>query len=110
MHESTDHKLKVLTPQLSEHLRLSNSAARELQRLGIRILRHEESRLVISPEDGRTLLSGRRLIGYQRFGTAGSNRYMAQFEGVTLEWREPISYARPDTWALPTAPRTGTLQ
>lgn len=105
MHAATDHlPLKVLTPSLAERLRVFNQAARSLQNMQIRLLCVDpvENRLTIAPEAGRLLLAERLVEGYQRHGTAGSNRYVVQFQGVTLEWREPISYARPDSWALPT--------
>jgi len=94
MQPSTSRPLKVLTPQLAENLRTFNSAARDLQRLGIRLHRIEpaESRLTISPEDGRHLLRQGLLTGYQRQGTAGSTRYSAMFQGVVVAWAEPISY------------------
>lgn len=103
--------LKVLTPSLAERLRIFNAAARTLQLMGVRLLHLAplENKLTIEPEAGRKLLSAGRVGGYQRFGTAGSNRYVAQFQGVSLEWREPISYARPDSWALPQL-NQGTLQ
>lgn len=104
--------LKVLTPSLAERLRVFNAAARGLQRMGIRMhcVDPVGNRLTIDPEGGRRLLASNMVEGYQRHGTAGSNRYIVQFQGVTLEWREPISYARPETWALPNITRQGTLQ
>ena len=102
---STDRaSLKVLTPSLAERLRVFNAAARELQRMGIRLhcVDPVGNRLTIDPEGGRRLLAANMVEGYQRHGTAGSNRYIVQFQGVTLEWREPISFARPSDWARPT--------
>ncbi|WP_324710221.1 hypothetical protein [Pseudomonas citronellolis] len=94
MQPSTNAPLKVLTPQFAERLRIFNSAARDLQRMGIRLHRIEpnENRLTISPEDGQRLVSLQRAWGYQRHGTAGSTRYSAQFMGVEIVWSEPISY------------------
>ncbi|WP_338139894.1 hypothetical protein [Pseudomonas citronellolis] len=79
MQPSTNAPLKVLTPQFAERLRIFNSAARDLQRMGIRLHRIEpnENRLTISPEDGQRLVSLQRAWGYQRHGTAGSTRYSA---------------------------------
>ncbi len=97
MHASTERPLKVLTPQYAERLRVFNSAARALQAMGIRLLRIDsvENRLQISPADGQRLQSQRLTEGYQRLGSAGSTRYTVLFQGVTLEWREPISHTRP---------------
>ena len=51
MQASTNTQLKVLTPRLADRLRTFNSAARDLQRMGIRLHRIEPEayRLVISP-------------------------------------------------------------
>lgn len=86
--------LKVLTPELSCRLHDFNAAARELQRLGIRLLGFfpAEHRLVITSEGGRQLTSAQMVTGYQRHASAGSTRYTVLFQGVTLEWRETISY------------------
>lgn len=94
MQPSTNAPLKVLTPQFAERLRTFNSAARELQHMGIRLHRIDpaENRLTISPEDGRRLEQARMLAGFQRHGSAGSTRYIAQFQGVEVTWSEPISY------------------
>lgn len=94
MQASTNAQLKVLTPRLADRLRTFNSAARDLQRMGIRLHRIEPEayRLVISPEDGRRLVGLKLVCGYQRQGSAGSTRYSAQFQGVEVTWSEPISY------------------
>ena len=94
MQPSTSRPLKVLTPQLAENLRTFNSAARDLQCLGIRLHRIEpaENRLTISPEDGHLLQRRGLLIGFQRHPSAGSTRFVAQFNGVELTWSEAISY------------------
>lgn len=87
--------LKVLNAALATRLRDFNAAARHLQALGVRLLQIEptENRLQVRPEDGRRLLDKRLTEGgYQRHASAGSTRYTVLFEGVTLEWREPISY------------------
>ncbi|WP_448093578.1 hypothetical protein [Pseudomonas lini] len=96
--------LKVLTPSLAEHLRVFNHAARTLQSMRIRLLCVEpvQNRLTIEPEAGRRLIDARAVSGYQRHASAGSTRYTVLFQGVTLEWREPISAARPADWAHPT--------
>ena len=104
MYGTTERPLKVLTPQFAERLRVFNSAARILQGMGIRLLRIEphDNLLVFSPEDGQRLQSKRLTDGYQRHGSAGSTRYTVLFQGVTLEWREPISHTRPADYAAPT--------
>lgn len=104
MHGSIERPLKVLTPSLSERLRVFNAAARTLQIMGVRLQRLDplENRLTIKPEDGRRLLTERLTEGYQRHATAGSTRYVVQFQGVTLEWREPISHTRPEEYSGPT--------
>lgn len=86
--------LKVLTTALATSLRDFNAAARHLQGMGVRLLQilPTENRLEISPEDGERLVRQRLTEGYQRHGSAGSTRYTVLFEGVTLEWRVPISY------------------
>lgn len=94
MQASTNTQLKVLTPHLADRLRTFNGAARELQRLGVRLHRIEpkENRLTISPEDGRRLVGLKLVCGYQRHGSAGSTRYSADFQGAEVTWSEPISY------------------
>ncbi|MCP1606433.1 hypothetical protein [Pseudomonas citronellolis] len=94
MQPSTNAPLKVLTPQFAERLRTFNEASRTLQRMGIRLHRIEptENRLTISPEGGRLLEKMRLVAGFQRHGSAGSTRYIAQFQGVEVTWSEPISY------------------
>ncbi|CDM42416.1 hypothetical protein [Ectopseudomonas oleovorans] len=91
---TTERPLKVLTEGLAVRLHDFNHAARQLQGLGVRLLQilPNENRLQVSPEDARWLLSNRRLDGFTRSRSAGSTRYTAQFEGVTLAWIEPISY------------------
>jgi hypothetical protein len=96
--------LKVLTPTLADRLRVFNAAARNLQANGIRVLAFHPTHnlLVIGPEDGNRLLGRADREGYMRHMSAGSTRYNVQFQGVTLEWREPISAARPADWSRPT--------
>ncbi|QMV62810.1 hypothetical protein VUJ49_22870 [Pseudomonas berkeleyensis] len=87
--------LKVLTTALATSLRDFNAAARHLQGMGVRLLQilPTENRLEIGPEDGERLLEKRLTDGgYQAHRSAGSTRYTVLFEGVTLEWRRPISY------------------
>ncbi len=94
-------QLKVLTPTLADRLRVFNAAARSLQAHGIRVLAFHpiHNLLVISPEDGSRLLGRADREGYMRHVSAGSTRYNVQFQGVTLEWREPISASRPADWS-----------
>jgi len=96
--------LKVLTPTLADRLRVFNAAARNLQANGIRVqgFHPAENRLVITPEAGQRLIKLGHTEGYKRQATAGSTRFSVQFQGVTLEWREPISAARPADWSRPT--------
>lgn len=105
--------LKVLTPQFAESLRVFNTAARELQRMHIRLhsLHPLENRLVIDSEDGRQLLALHLVDDCHQSGTAGANHFTVLFQGVILEWHESISYARPDSWE-PSTPvqHRGVLQ
>ena len=96
--------LKVLTPTLADRLRVFNAAARKLQSEGIRILGFcpAENLLVISSEGGQHLIGRGHREGFKRHASAGSTRFNVQFQGVTLEWREPISASRPADWSLPT--------
>lgn len=96
--------LKVLNPTLADRLRVFNTAARTLQAQGIRIqgFYPNENMLVVSPEAGQRLVDQGQSTGFKRYKSAGSTRFNVQFQGVTLEWREPISFARPSDWARPT--------
>lgn len=96
--------LKVLTPSLADRLRIFNAAARQLQANGIRILGFcpAQNFLVIAPDAGQRLVALGHREGFKRRPTAGSTHYSVQFQGVTLEWREPISAARPEGWQRPT--------
>lgn len=93
--------LRVLTPTLAHRLRTFNEAARALRRAGARLNRFDpvDGRLGIAPEDGQRLLRLGMVNDVERVATAGSTQYRAQFMGITLEWREAISYARPEEWA-----------
>jgi len=86
--------LQVLTPALSSRLAEFNTAARVLQRLGVRMrgLHPDTHQIDIEPEGGRLLQQRCLVTGFHRFPTAGSTRFTVVFQGVTLEWREPISY------------------
>lgn len=101
MSATEQRPLKVLTTDHRTQVANFNQACRELQRLGIRLHRIDlvGNRLAINPEGGRFLAQQRLVLGLTRRPTAGSAFYTAQFQGVTLEWREPISYARPEEWA-----------
>lgn len=94
MRASTEQPLKVLTPQLADRLRVFNSACRTLQAMGIRLHRIDPvaNRLVVAPEDGQRLVRDRLTEGYQRHPSAGSTLYTGLFQGVSVEWRESISY------------------
>lgn len=96
--------LKVLNSTLADQLRVFNAAARSLQAQSIRVhgFYPAKNLLVISTEAGQRLLDEGKADGFQRFPTAGSTRFNVQFQGVTLEWREPISSTRPGEWTHPT--------
>jgi len=86
-------RLKVMTPELGQSLAVFNEAARALQQMGFRI-HHFDLRgnsLEIAPEAGRELLKRQLVIGLRRYPSAGSTRFEVVFQGVTLEWREPIT-------------------
>lgn len=92
--------LKVLTPTLAQRLQVFNHAARTLQFMGIRLLslNPEHNRLTIDPEAAERLLDSQQLGRREHSNSAGSTRHTAQFQGVTLQWRTPISSARPEEW------------
>ena len=92
--------LKVLTAGHRAKVANFNQACRDLQRMGIRLHRVDlvENRLAIDHVAGRFLVQERLVLGLTRRPTAGSTFYTAQFQGVTLEWREPISHNRPDEY------------
>jgi hypothetical protein len=94
MHASTERPLKVLTKDHRAQVANFNQTCRELQRQGVRLHRIDlqGNRLEIDHEAGRRLVSQRQVLGLTRRATAGSTAFTAQFQGVTLEWREPISY------------------
>lgn len=94
MAATENRPLKVLNASLATSLRDFNAAARHLQAKGVRLLQIKptENCLQISPEDGERLVRERLTEGYQRHASAGSDRITVLFEGVTLEWRKPISY------------------
>jgi len=87
-----------------QRLSTFNGAARTLQRMGIRLRQFDlpGHRLLIDPADGRRLVEQSLTEGFQRTDSAGSTLYRVQFQGVALEWHEPISYSRPEDWAAPT--------
>ncbi len=105
MHASTERPLKVLTPDHRAKVANFNNACRALQRQGIRLHRIDllGNRLAIDHEAGSRLVTQRQVLGLTHSPTAGSTFYTAQFQGVTLEWREPISYRD----HLPSAARAG---
>lgn len=101
MSATEQRPLKVLTQDHRAQVANFNQACRDLQRLGVRLHRIEllGNRLAVGHEDGRRLVLERLVIGLTRRPTAGSTFYTAQFQGVTLEWREPISHTRPGEYA-----------
>lgn len=90
----TTDSLKVLTPELAKNLCTFNEAARELQRMGIKIAGFfpNENRLQITADGGQALLSKHLVNGYHRAPTAGSTHFSVLFQGVTLDWHETITY------------------
>lgn len=101
MSATEQRPLKVLNEGHRAQVAGFNQACRDLQRLGIRLhcIDLVGNRLAINHEGGRFLLEKHLVLGMTRRASAGSAFYAAQFQGVTLEWREPISYARPSEWA-----------
>lgn len=97
MHASTERPLKVLTQDHRTQVANFNQACRELQRQGVRLhcIDLQGNRLEIDPDAGSRLVSQRQVLGLTRRATAGSTAFTALFQGVTLEWREPISYRDP---------------
>lgn len=92
---ATEHRpLKVLTDGHRAKVANFNQACRDLQRMGVRLHRVDlvENCLAIDHESGHRLVQQRLVIGLTRRPSAGSTFYTAQFQGVTLEWRTPISY------------------
>lgn len=100
MSATEQRPLKVLTEDHRSQVANFNQACRDLQRMGVRLHRIDlvQNSLTIGHEDGRALVLQRRLVGLTRRATAGSTFYTAQFQDVTLDWREPISHTRPDEY------------
>lgn len=94
MQAPIERPLKVLSENYRSQAANFNQACRDLQRMGIRLhcIDLVENRLAIDHEDGRRLVQQRQVLGLTRSASAGSTFYTAQFQGVTLEWRQPISY------------------
>jgi hypothetical protein len=100
MNVSSERPLKVLTPEFANSLRVFNSAARQLQQtMGFRLHRIDPvgNLLVVAPDDGRRLVRERLTEGFRSYPTAGSTRYTVIFNGVIVEWREPISHTSNDS-------------
>lgn len=97
MHASTERPFNVLTPSHRAMVANFNQVCRDLQaqQIRLRCIDLEGNRLVIDHEHGRSLVVQRKVVGMTRMPTAGSTLYTAQYHGVTLEWREPISHTRP---------------
>lgn len=91
---ATTDSLKVLTPELAKSLGTFNETARELQRLGVKIAGFfpNENRLLITAEGGQKLLAEHLVSGFHRAASAGSTHFTVQFQGVTLDWHESITY------------------
>lgn len=92
--------LKVLTESYRAHAANFNQTCRDLQRMGVRLhcIDLIGNRLAIDPKAGRRLAQESLVVSPTHRTTAGSTVYSAKFQGVTLEWREPISYERPEEW------------
>lgn len=103
MHAPTESErpLKVLNAARRQQFTNYNQTCRDLQAMGVRLNWFDmaNNRLVIADEDGRVLVLKRLVIGLTQKPSAGSTFYTAQFQGVTLEWREPISHSRPADYA-----------
>lgn len=86
--------LKVLTDDHRAKIANFNQACRALQRMGVRLYRIDlvENCLAIDHESGHRLVKQRQVIDLTSRSSAGSTFYTAQFQGVALEWRTPISY------------------
>lgn len=91
---STDRPLKVLSAERRAQVSNFNQACRDLQSMGIRLrcIDLAGNRLELDHEDGHRLVARRLVLGLQCRPSAGSTFYIAQFRGVALEWRTPISY------------------
>lgn len=103
MHESTDRApLKVLNAELAGRLAAFNGTARQLRAMGVEVLESNfiEHRLVINHDAAALVAERFPMDGFSRASSAGSTRYRMLLNGVTLEWREPISASRPSEWRL----------
>lgn len=101
MPASIDRPLKVLTRKHCSNVANFNQACRDLQaqQIRLRCMDLMNNRVEIDPENGRRLVTQRLVLGLTHRETAGSTFYTAQFQGVTLQWREPISHTRPAEYA-----------
>ncbi|WP_447588696.1 hypothetical protein [Aquipseudomonas campi] len=95
--------LKVLTPENRQRLSAFNAVARMLQGMDMRLLKLDvmANTLTLQPHDGKRLLRQNMVLGFQRQPSAGSTYYSGQVDGVTVEWREPISHTRPEEYSRP---------
>ncbi|WP_282339421.1 hypothetical protein [Pseudomonas sp. PS02288] len=103
MQLSTDRTpLKVLNVALANQLAAINGAARLLRRLKVQVLETDVigNRIVIDPNDAWIVSAFIPMEGFSRGCSAGSTRYRIVYQGVTFEWREPISAARPADWRV----------
>lgn len=103
MHASTERPLKVLNPENRQRLSSFNTVARMLQGMDMRLLKIDvvANTLTLQPLDGKRLLRLNMVLGFQRQPSAGSTYYTGLVDGVTVEWREPISHTRPDEYTQP---------
>lgn len=87
-------EMKVLTPALANSLCEFNSAARALQNMGVKIAGFfpRENRLEITADGGHALLDAHLVTSFKRDPSAGSTHFSVLFQGVTLDWREAITY------------------
>jgi hypothetical protein len=97
-------RLKVLTPALADRLRVFNQAARALQFRHVRLLAMDpiNNRLSIDPDAAQQLIDAHLLHRHRELKTAGSSQHFAEFRGVTLFWKIPISTTRPQDWTATT--------
>lgn len=103
MNASTERPLIVLNPENRQRLATFNSVARMLQGMDMRLLNIDvvANTLTLQPLDGKRLVRLRMVLGFQRQASAGSTRYSGEVQGVTVQWREPISYTRPEEYSRP---------
>ncbi|WP_139207500.1 hypothetical protein [Phytopseudomonas flavescens] len=94
--------LRVLTEVFANQLCAFNAASRALRRAGVVILSQdsEHNCIVISHEMANRIADCLTLQGFAQSPSAGSTLYRAVSDGVTVQWREPISSRKRYDWEL----------